>query len=162
MNRCAARLLILTTAAFVAMHAPAQSPAPSDGADAARLDALNKKIDDVNTKIDTLSQHILKIEQQLASASRPGVMIGEPTPTANQPVAANESKPTPPQTGDSHTVAKGETLTSIAKMHKVTVDELQKFNHIEDGRKLQAGQTLMIPTGSPSPSASISAPPTTP
>jgi LysM repeat protein len=41
-------------------------------------------------------------------------------------------------------------------MYKVGVDELQKFNHIEDGRKLQAGQTIIIPT-SPSPAPSASA-----
>ena len=51
-------------------------------------------------------------------------------------------------------VARGETLTSIAKMHNVTVSDLQKANHIENDRKLQIGQTLIIPeqpAGSPSP-----------
>ena len=55
-----------------------------------------------------------------------------------------------------HTVARGETLTSIAKTYKVTVDDLQKANHIEDGRKLQAGQTIIIPTASPAASGSPS------
>ncbi|MEJ7703234.1 MAG: LysM domain-containing protein [Geodermatophilaceae bacterium] len=41
---------------------------------------------------------------------------------------------------------KGETLTSIAKAHKVGVEDLQKFNHIENDRALQIGQTIMIPT----------------
>ena len=42
-------------------------------------------------------------------------------------------------------------------MYKVTVDDLQKANHIEDGRKLQAGQIITIPmasqaaSGSPTP-----------
>jgi LysM repeat protein len=36
------------------------------------------------------------------------------------------------------------------------VEDLQKFNHIEDGRKLQAGQTIMIPTPSVSPGVSAS------
>jgi LysM repeat protein len=45
-------------------------------------------------------------------------------------------------------------------MHKVGIDELQKFNHIENDRKLQIGQTLVIPgahatTPSPSPNASV-------
>jgi LysM repeat protein len=39
----------------------------------------------------------------------------------------------------------------------VDVDELQKANNIEDGRKLQAGQTIVIP-GSPSPAPSGSPP----
>jgi LysM repeat protein len=72
-------------------------------------------------------------------------MIGEATPSAS----AGEAKA--PQTGNSHVVAKGETLTSIAKMHKVTVEELQKFNHIENDRKLQIGQTIMIPPSAPTP-----------
>jgi LysM repeat protein len=38
-------------------------------------------------------------------------------------------------------------------MYKVGVEELQKFNQIEDGRKLQAGQTIMIPP-SPTPTPS--------
>jgi LysM repeat protein len=33
-------------------------------------------------------------------------------------------------------------------MHKVSVEELQKFNHIENERKLQIGQTIMIPPSS--------------
>jgi len=39
-------------------------------------------------------------------------------------------------------------------MYKVTVDELQQANHIEDGRKLQAGQTIVIPTASPAAAGS--------
>ena len=43
-------------------------------------------------------------------------------------------------------------------MHKVSVEELQKLNHIENDRKLQIGQTLVLPApagaaASPSPSA---------
>ena len=136
----------------------AQDPA-GDKSDHALLEALSKKIDEQNAKIDALSQQILKLEQQVSKNTRPGVMIGEsptPAPAVNTPATTTEP-PKPPQTGNSHVVAKGETLTSIAKMHKVTVEELQKFNHIENDRKLQIGQTIMIPPsanspGSPSPS----------
>jgi LysM repeat protein len=125
------------------------------------LEALSKKIDEQNAKIDTLSQQILKLEQQMSKNTRPGVIIGEtpsPSPTAATSATTEAPKPTL-QSGNSHVVAKGETLTSIAKMHKVTVEELQKFNHIENDRKLQIGQTIMIPSApsassSPSPSPS--------
>ena len=71
--------------------------------------------------------------------------------------AASAESPSHPAGGNAHIVARGETLTSIAKMYKVSVDELQKANHIEDGRKLQAGQTIMIPAAQPAaPSASPS------
>ncbi|MGE5208299.1 MAG: LysM peptidoglycan-binding domain-containing protein [Alphaproteobacteria bacterium] len=133
--------------------ASAQSPAPeaTKSVEAAQLEALAKKIDEQNAKIDALSQEILKLEQQLSHV-RPGVMIGE-----GAPAPAGAAAPVPATShaaisGNTHTVARGETLTSIAKMYKVTVDELQQANHIEDGRKLQAGQTIVIPT--PSPAAS--------
>jgi LysM repeat protein len=131
------------------------SPEPVQTSDAAQLEALTKKIDEQNAKIDALSQEILKLEQQI-SQIRPGVMIGESTPSAQAAAASAESSPHP-MSGNSHTVARGETLTSIAKMYKVDVDELQKTNNIEDGRKLQAGQTIVIP-GSPSPAPSGSPP----
>ncbi len=122
--------------------------------DVTQLEALAKKIDEQNAKIDALSQEILKLEQQIAHV-RPGVMIGESTPSETSPAAATGS-PLHPGTGNTHVVARGETLTSIAKMYKVGVEELQNANHIEDGRKLQAGQTIIIPAASPAPSNSPS------
>lgn len=144
--------LLLSTA-----WAQTPSPEPVKTADASQLEALTKKIEEQNAKIDALSQEILKLEQQI-SHIRPGVMIGESTPSAQTGAAPAES-PSHQMTGNTHTVARGETLTSIAKMYKVDVDELQKTNNIEDGRKLQAGQTIVIP-GSPSPTPSGSQPPT--
>jgi LysM repeat protein len=130
--------------AFRTASAETPAPEPAKAADASQLEALAKKIDEQNAKIDALSQEILKLEQQL-SHIRPGIMIGESTPSPASPAAAAASL-SHLAAGNTHIVARGETLTSIAKMYKVTVDELQKANHIEDGRKLQAGQTISIPT----------------
>ena len=140
-----------------AVSAQTPSPEPVQTSDVTQLEALTKKIDEQNAKIDSLSQEILKLEQQI-SHIRPGIMIGESTPSASTGAAPAES-PSHPMSGNTHTVARGETLTSIAKMYKVGVDELQKANNIEDGRKLQAGQTIVIP-GSPSPTPSGSQSPT--
>jgi LysM repeat protein len=154
MHRIAVASLTLLSAIMLSVISFAQAPAANEKTEK-MLEALSKKIDEQNAKIDTLSQQILKLEQQV-SKFRPGVMIGEtpsPSPTAN--ATADASKPAPTQqSGNSHVVAKGETLTSIAKMHKVTVEELQKFNHIENDRKLQIGQTIMIPPPGSSPGAS--------
>jgi LysM repeat protein len=154
MHRFAVASLILLSAIILGASANAQTPAPNDKTEK-MLEALSKKIDEQNAKIDTLSQQILKLEQQMAKF-RPGVMIGE-TPSASPATSATAEAPKPAptqQSGNSHVVAKGETLTSIAKMHKVTVEELQKFNHIENDRKLQIGQTIMIPQTTSSPGAS--------
>jgi LysM repeat protein len=136
--------------------ASAQTDAPKSrkSDDATQLEALAKKIDEQNAKIDALSQEILKLEQQIAHM-RPGVMIGESTPSATASAAAAGSS-LHPTGGNTHIVARGETLTSIAKMYKVSVEELQSANHIEDGRKLQAGQTIIIPGASPAATSSPS------
>src|SRR5438128_12099648 len=122
----------------------------------AQLQELTKKIDEQNAKIDMLSQQILKLQLQLSN-QRPGVMIGEgsaSTSTSTSTPAPAESS-TKTGDGNSHIVARGATLTSIAKMHNISVSELQKFNHIDNPLKLQAGQTLLIPPSPiPSPSSS--------
>jgi LysM repeat protein len=154
MHRIAVASLTLLSALMLCANVSAQTFAGNDKTEK-MLEALSKKIDEQNAKIDTLSQQILKLEQQVAKM-RPGVMIGEtPSPTPASNATAEAPKPAQ-QSGNSHVVAKGETLTSIAKMHKVTVEELQKFNHIENDRKLQIGQTIMIPPSASSPGASPS------
>lgn len=137
-------------------------PTPTRSAsEAAQLEALSKKIDLQNAKIDMLSQQILKLQQQMSN-NRPGVMIGEgapavaatPTPAGT---AAPENASRSSGNGSSHIVARGETLTSIAKTHGVTVSDLQKYNHIDNPLKLQAGQTILIPPSpTPAPSGSNS------
>lgn len=44
-----------------------------------------------------------------------------------------------------YTVKKGDTPTSIARKHGLTVEELLKANKITDPKKLQVGQTLKVP-----------------
>ena len=147
------RIIGAGAAAFaVWIHSAALAEPPASASDD-KLEAISKKIDEQNRKIDLLSQEILKIEQQLAN-QRPGVMIGEGAPNYSPSVAPAESAH--PQGGSSHTVARGETLTSIAKMYNVSVSELQKYNHIENDRKLQIGQTLAIPNAAGSPASSPS------
>ena len=145
----------ITVFALCTVSAQNSAPDLAKSPEATQLEALSKKIDEQNAKIDALSQEILKLEQQLSHV-RPGVMIGEGAPSAPTGGTPASAAAHASVAGDTHTVSRGETLTSIAKMYRVTVDDLQKTNHIEDGRKLQAGQTIIIPTSSlaPSPSAS--------
>ena len=149
-------LAILFLSSFLAARSDAQSPRPAAEAssETAELLSLSRKIDEQNTKIDLLSQQILRLQQEM---ERPrAAALGSPLPSATDAPA-----PAAVSGGSTHVVARGETLTSIAKMHKVGIDELQKFNHIENDRKLQIGQTLAIPGApgaAPSPSPSATAP----
>jgi len=150
-------LLAIPLLGGLILSAHAQSPAPSAGtsAETADLLSLSKKIDEQNTKIDLLSQQILRLQQEIEHPK--AIALGSPLPS-NESSAVNAAAAAG---GTTHVVTRGETLISIAKMHKVTVDELQKLNHIENERKLQIGQTLVIPgpheaaTPSPSPSPAV-------
>jgi LysM repeat protein len=144
--------LVLVSCTLLAAPAPAQTPANSE---AAELAALSKKIDEQNVKIDALSQQILKLQQEVtrAKAGANPALVGVPEETAATPIPAGN--------GNSHVVTKGETLTSIAKQYHVGIADLQKFNHIENDRKLQIGQTLAIP-GAPGSSPVATSPTATP
>ena len=153
-------IVLTNTNTFSQTFAPSPNPAASQ---TAQLQELTKKIDEQNAKIDMLSQQILKLQLQIGE-HRPGVMIGEGAPVTSAPPSTSTAtstssplaSPSPSASnGNGHVVARGETLTSIAKMYNVSVSDLQKFNHIENPLKLQAGQTLQIPPSpipSPSPS----------
>src|SRR5438270_13740971 len=152
-------LLVLATSGVTAQT---MAPTPKEAvSQTAQLQELTKKIDEQNAKIDMLSQQILKLQLQLSN-QRPGVMIGEGAPSTSTSTSTTPtSTPAPAESsakagdGNNHVVARGETLTSIAKMHNVSVSDLQKFNHIDNPLKLQAGQTLLIPPSPiPSPSSS--------
>jgi len=133
------------------LGAQTPTPPPPKSPEANQLEVLMKKIDEQNAKIDALSQQILKLQQEIAKKP-PGVMIGENTPESTASPSADAAA-----AGNTHTVARGETLTSIAKMYHVTVDELQRINHIDNPLKLQAGQTITVPTSpTPTPSSATS------
>ena len=142
---------ILFFGSLLASGAQAQKPSPAAGnSETGELLNLTRKIDQQNIKIDLLSQQILRLQQEIEHPKTGGT--GETSPRATEAV------PVATGSGNTHVVAKGETLTSIARMHKVSVEELQKLNHIENDRKLQIGQTLVLPApagaaASPSPSA---------
>ena len=149
----------LLLAAALCAFGSAAFAQPGDKPNNAQFEAIMKKLDEQNMKIDALSQQLLKLEQQ-ASGKTGGVMIGEatppPSPAAPAASGGTTASSATPASGNAHVVAKGETLISIAKSHKVDVDALQKHNNIEDARKLQAGQTIMIPTPGQSPAPASS------
>jgi LysM repeat protein len=63
--------------------------------------------------------------------------------------AHTPSKPSTKAADDAHktyTVAKGDNPVTIAKRLKVPYDELLALNHIDDPRKLQIGQRLLLPS----------------
>ncbi len=136
------------------------------------LEGLKAEIKTQGEKIDHLSQELEALSEMLKQKSAPAVAKAEPVPTTT-PTAANPASASPaaanpaatvagvenPSPADgsntkTHTVAKGETLTQISKQYGVSVEEIEQLNKIGDAKKLQAGQTIKIPSAqaaSPSP-----------
>ncbi len=68
----------------------------------------------------------------------------------NKSAAKEETKipralPVGNDSGNSYVVAKGDNPVKIAKKLKVSESELLELNHIDDPRKLQIGQKLLVP-----------------
>jgi len=59
--------------------------------------------------------------------------------------AKQEHAPSPPSSGKTYTVKKGDNPVTIAKKLKVSYNDLMSLNHIDDPRKLRIGQKLLVP-----------------
>ncbi len=87
-------------------------------------------------------------EEATEPTQAPELVIVTPTPIP--PGATVVITPTPtvdPATLRRHTVAAGETLSSIAEQYNVTPEEIQELNGIDDPNSVQEGQELLIPPG---------------
>ncbi len=105
------------------------------------------------------------------SFDEPAPAAEEPAPTPEPSYAAEEEQPAPARShakrrasrhavepveeaapveasaadGSDYVVAKGDTISKIARMHKLSPRKLMETNHITDPRKLKVGQKLVIP-----------------
>jgi LysM repeat protein len=85
-----------------------------------------------------------------AAASSRSPVVQKDAPPAKQ-AAKDGGKPKQSvnaksaEAGKVYVVAKGDNPVAIAKRFKVSYDDLIALNHIEDPRKLQIGQKLLIP-----------------
>ena len=100
------------------------------GVTAADLDALSTKLKAIDTARERDKQIILDtLSKELAS-------IASGRPASTTPAAAGSAV---------HEVKAGDTLSSIAKAHGISVDALVKANSIPDPNNLHVGQKLTIP-----------------
>ena len=66
-------------------------------------------------------------------------------PKPSRSASKDEHAKTPPSSGKTYIVKKGDNPVTIAKRLKISYDDLLALNHIEDPRKLRIGQKLLIP-----------------
>jgi LysM repeat protein len=72
-------------------------------------------------------------------------------PKASRSPAKDEQAKTPLSSGKAYVVKKGDNPAGIAKRLKVSYNDLIALNHIDDPRKLQIGQKLLIPKTTTNP-----------
>ncbi|MDQ6766115.1 MAG: LysM peptidoglycan-binding domain-containing protein [Verrucomicrobiota bacterium] len=93
-----------------------------------------------------------KTESAPSPAAKPEVAAAAPAAaSASKPTTKDESAPiaralpVSNDSGNTYVVAKGDNPVKIAKKYKISESELLAANHIEDPRKLQIGQKLIVP-----------------
>jgi LysM repeat protein len=123
------------------------------------LEALKTELKSTQERLDKLAQQVSDLRSSMKDKGAAETTPPRAAPVETPAPAAAAEKPAPAEVGNvrTHTVAKGETLTQIAKQYAVTVQDIEQLNKIGDAKKLQAGQTIKIPpaggAASPSPSA---------
>jgi LysM repeat protein len=65
--------------------------------------------------------------------------------------AKDEQAKTPSSSGKTYIVKKGDNPVAIAKKLKVSYNDLMGLNHVDDPRKLQIGQKLLVPKPATNP-----------
>ena len=120
----------------------------------ARIAALEKLLEDVKHESSSLKESLAstaaKAEKEKQSLlEEVSKMLAEMK--TKEKVSAPAPKPTP-RDGYEHTVAKGDTLSSIVQAYnkeyglKLTVESLRKANQLSKDAALKVGQKLFIPS----------------
>src|SRR4051812_26203382 len=150
-------LFLVAAAVLAAPCVRAQERVPEAHPSAEEVRALRQMVEKQSREIDDLRLAIEELTKVVQA--KDGVKPATPPPAETAAPAAPKPEPPAPAApvpeprieraepaGVQHTVAKGETLTSIAKHYNVSMAELQKANKVVDERKLQTGQVLQTPT----------------
>jgi LysM repeat protein len=153
--------------AFAVSAAAVPCVQAEDTAAAQELRELRQAVQQQGKQIELLAEQVGKLTRALEAQK--GVETAKPAEPAPAPTVTTSTietaKPVPevapaaaepaksegiPKAeavpGTKHVVAKGETLTSIAKHYNISIADLKNANKIDNERKLQIGQILSVPT----------------
>jgi LysM repeat protein len=84
-------------------------------------------------------QSVLRTGQKLRVAAPVALRVVVPDSNATQQVAGYDDG-----VAIRYTVQRGDTLYGIARRFKVSVTDLNRWNSLDDGRQLQAGETIRV------------------
>lgn len=119
----------------------------------ARIAALEKLLEDVKQQSNSLKE---SLASTTAKAEKEKQSLLEEVAKMLAEMKGKEKPPAPAKTaereGYEHTVAKGDTLSSIVQAYnkeyglKLTVDAVRKANQLPKDAQLKVGQKLLIPS----------------
>ena len=104
-----------------------------------------------NTPADTTgtANHVDTANARVAATQKENDRQHDPK-TSHSP-AKDEQAKTLSSSGKTYVVKKGDNPVAIAKKLKVSYNDLMALNHLDDPRKLQIGQKLLIPKPAANP-----------
>jgi LysM repeat protein len=95
------------------------------------------------------ANHADTANARIAAAQKENDRHHDPKPSRSP--AKDEEAKTPSSSGKTYVVKKGDNPVAIAKKLKVSYNDLMALNHVDDARKLQIGQKLLIPKPATNP-----------
>ena len=107
-------------------------------------EAENKPADTAQT-----ANHASTDKALVAAAQKESDREHDPKPSHS--AAKDEQAKTVSSSGKTYVVKKGDNPVGIAKKLKVSYNALMALNHIDDARKLQIGQKLLVPKPTTNP-----------
>jgi len=149
-------LLVATLAgtSFLAAPLHAQDPVQTELVELRKLIMEQKdQIARLTTEVARANALLDGLRPMAAAPAIPPAAAGTPA-VASVATPAEPARPTvvapPPKV---HVVVKGDSLEKIAKQHGIATIDLQKLNKISDPKKLQIGQSLILPANAVMPNA---------
>jgi LysM repeat protein len=132
---------LIATLSLLAVAAPAQDAA----ALANEIVELRKTVELQSKQIEALTQQVSKLTEGKSAAEPASATTQAPAAAPGKEEFSTENAPKAEPAQPRHVVVKGETLTSIAKHYNVPLAEVMKANKGLDERKLQIGQSIILP-----------------
>jgi LysM repeat protein len=111
----------------------------------------------IKTRQGSIAPSVAPVNARASSTTKPASQNPAPIAAQKESASHDDNKSsrlaaksvakdkTPPSSGKTYVVAKGDSPVTIAKKFKVSYDDLLALNHIDDPRKLKIGQKLLIP-----------------
>ena len=131
----------------------------SKGSRGDKESTLQLKVTVLEQKIANLQNQVTEPQGKMSTLSRDPALLRRADAPAQkaeilekqkQPAAASKATSSPPSKEpvsiekQYHTVQNGETLYRISNRYGVTVEELQKLNHLSAGQPIRTGQKLLV------------------